>query len=166
MVDSILAKKETDSDDELSGDEYKKPIFQITTVNDNTMQEEETKEPDSNTTMAGQEQVSDQTEPDDFNDEVANSQYEYDLETTMGQVVTRLDSVDEYDFFCGAIRQANPEYTQHLITHGLQTPTLRTYLKIILQSKRVLIPIDPKEQVLLPRRIVKAKRKIMPNQTQ
>lgn len=84
MVDSILAKKDSASDDELSGDEQKKPIFQITTVNDNSMQEEETKEPDSNTTMAGQEQVSDQTEPDDFNDEVANSQFEYDLETTMG----------------------------------------------------------------------------------
>ena len=78
----------------------------------------------------------------------------------MGQVMTRLDGVDEYDFFCGAIKQANPEYVQHLINNGLKTPTLRNYLRVILQSKRVLIPIDPKEQVMLPRRIVKVKRKI------
>jgi len=34
--------------------------------------QEETKEPDSNTAMAGSEPVSDQTEPDEFNDDVTS----------------------------------------------------------------------------------------------
>jgi hypothetical protein len=78
----------------------------------------------------------------------------------MGQVVTQLDSVDEYDFFAKSIRAADQEYTQYLTSHSLTTPVLQGYLKQILQSKRVLIPLEQKEQVMLPRRILKVKRKM------
>jgi hypothetical protein len=50
----------------------------------------------------------------------------------MGQVVTSLDTVDEFDFFCKAIKSASQEYVQHLAAYGLNTPTLQKYLKLIL----------------------------------
>ena len=37
----------------------------------------------------------------------------------MGQVVTRLDEIDEFDFFCKAAKSANLEYVQFLVTNGL-----------------------------------------------
>jgi hypothetical protein len=50
----------------------------------------------------------------------------------MGQVVTALESVDEFDYFSRAIKSVNQEYVQHLIAYGLNTPTLQKYLKIII----------------------------------
>lgn len=95
MVDKILAHK-GDSENELSGDEQPaKPLFQITTVakqtGDSNM-EEETKEPASD--------VAEQN--DDFNEDYdnfdqqevsasSNDRCQYDLESTMEQVVTQLE---------------------------------------------------------------------------
>ena len=39
----------------------------------------------------------------------------------MGQVVSRITDIDEFDFFCKAAKEANVEYAQYLVSNGLKT---------------------------------------------
>jgi len=158
MVDNILKDSEevAGSDDEdLSGDENKTPIFVITkTAADNAMNREANPE---------------ELDMDDEAEELLNDedalfvQEEYDLAANLDMISSRLDSFDEFKFFADSARQyhqENAQYFQEMVTTGLQTEKQKAYLKQIMQSQRIEMKSDATDKNQIPRRILKARRRV------
>ena len=68
-------------------------------------------------------------------------QDEYDLHLSVSQMITRVNDVDEFDYFGQLFRKAhaaNPEQMNSLLQTSFK-PKHRNYLKTIIASKRVQI---------------------------
>ena len=140
MVDNILKEGEevghgSDGDDpDLSGDEVKTPVFVI--KRETAANTEESKEADSmvNNAMMSDNQdqlLVDEDEKSGEEDELF-VQEEYDLANNLDQIVTRLDTFDEYRHFRDLARQChaqNATQFQALVAEGLVSDRQRDYLK-------------------------------------
>ena len=161
MVDNILKDSEEvcgSDDDDLSGDEIKTPIFVITkTQADNAMNRDQNPESHVNEDMEDDEEA--------FTDKLDELfvQEEYDLAANLDMIVSRIDTFDEFKFFADTARQyhqQNPQIFQDMVKAGLQSEKQQAYLKQIMQSQRVQMQNDQQSQDMVPRRIVKAKRRL------